>query len=949
LLVVGGRNLRARWARSAALGAGIFVAAVGFVLLASSSRTGELRVRGTVAQNFRAAYDILVRPKGSYTPLERREALVNDNYLSGIFGGITMRDYTTIREMRGVQIAAPIANVGYMLVDTQIPISIGRFLNRSETQLYRLRVRWVADDGTSVYPGGSLYVYYSRNHKFSGKGGTISQPDADGRPLPVCTGFYASEPVFYGPFDPAERTGLTCYSARSPQTARLNYTNYGRITFPIPRPAGTVIDAYIPVLVAAIDPSAEARLVGINRAIVSGRYLAQHSRPRLRFAQGLGAHVIPVIASSVPFVGEKLDVSVERLTTPRGAHVPAILASDDCHDHPTKGRCPGYAPSPPSPSHTSAYPFLTHLAGLTVGHLSLPVANAYRHALTRDSSLTGDYWTTTPVRYQALASSTLAPRTVKPDPLTTWLLPSYGELNGGFYEAPPDNQDVQFRRLIEHVASTAYSGSVAIAPHLQVVGSYDPRHLQGFSALSHVPMQTYYPPILEPGDARSRRLLHGHALEPDQNLGGYIQQSPLVLTSLSALKPLLSSAAYSNLTPREIHAPISVIRIRVAGVTGDDALSRARIRLVAEQIHQKTGLSVDITAGSSATPITIDLPAGAYGRPALRLNEGWTKKGVAVAYLNAVDRFSLLVFTLILAVCALFLANGALAATKARRGEFGTLLTIGWAPRHVFGMLLIELTVIGAVAGTLGSATAAILVTAFNLHLSILEVLAVIPTATLLAALSGLIPAWRATRGQPVDALRPATTTATHTRRIHGLPSLAIANLARVPLRTALGSSGLAIGVAGTAILIAAQRAFQGELVTSVLGDAISVQVRSVDELSAALTVILAACSLADVIYLNLREREAELATLVTVGWTTGHIRRLIMLETLALALLGSIVGALAATLGGTLLLGLPLTSLMLGSALGGLSGVAIAELAALLPLARIARLAPAAILAQEV
>jgi ABC-type antimicrobial peptide transport system permease subunit len=40
------------------------------------------------------------------------------------------------------------------------------------------------------------------------------------------------------------------------------------------------------------------------------------------------------------------------------------------------------------------------------------------------------------------------------------------------------------------------------------------------------------------------------------------------------------------------------------------------------------------------------------------------------------------------------------------------------------------------------------------------------------------------------------------------------------------------------------------------------------------------------VLYLNLRERRAELATLRTVGWSLTHIRRLIATEALALAVL---------------------------------------------------------------
>ena len=101
-------QLRHRPSRTLTLAAGILVAAVSFVLLTTAATTGQLRVKGTIAQNWRTAYDILVRPENSFTPLERQEGLIRDNYLSGIFGGITMRQWHTILHIPGVQVAAPI-------------------------------------------------------------------------------------------------------------------------------------------------------------------------------------------------------------------------------------------------------------------------------------------------------------------------------------------------------------------------------------------------------------------------------------------------------------------------------------------------------------------------------------------------------------------------------------------------------------------------------------------------------------------------------------------------------------------------------------------------------------------------------------------------------------------------------------------------------------------------
>ena len=176
----------------------------------------------------------------------------------------------------------------------------------------------------------------------------------------------------------------------------------------------------------------------------------------------------------------------------------------------------------------------------------------------------------------------------------------------------------------------------------------------------------------------------------------------------------------------------------------------------------RRGLDVDITAGSSPTPVTIDLPAGKFGRPALVLREGWTKKGVAVSYLNAVDRKSLLLFGLILVVCVLFLTNGALAATKARPAEVGILLTIGWSRGMCFAPSSAELVIVGAVAGFDRRDRGRMMVKALALSMPVLEAGLVFPLAV------GCRPARACPRlaGDPAHPCR-GDRTARYRRRPH--------------------------------------------------------------------------------------------------------------------------------------------------------------------------------------
>ena len=104
---------RFRPARTLALIAGVLVAAAAFTVLTAASRTAQLRTTGAVSANFQPAYDILVRPKGARTAQENRTGTVQPDFLSGIYGGITMAQYHQIQQIPGVQVAAPIAMVGY--------------------------------------------------------------------------------------------------------------------------------------------------------------------------------------------------------------------------------------------------------------------------------------------------------------------------------------------------------------------------------------------------------------------------------------------------------------------------------------------------------------------------------------------------------------------------------------------------------------------------------------------------------------------------------------------------------------------------------------------------------------------------------------------------------------------------------------------------------------------
>ncbi|MBA2312940.1 MAG: ABC transporter permease, partial [Actinobacteria bacterium] len=789
------------------------------------------------------------------------------------------------------------------------PIFINRYLSDAPAQLYRVRLSWVANNGASVYPGGQTYVYYTRAHRFELRNGVarVVVPGRSNQPG-VCERFNSSFLRFGEPFLLKSNIVLQCFSEQSPGADNVAADTHA---FRGDR-VGTTADAFFPLLVSAIDPVQEARLIGLDQAMVTGRYLRGddgiHAGKRFNTAR--------LIAGTKAFLGEELRVTIERLPAPGPRVLPFKLAR--------KG-----------------YPYVKGRHGEVVATKRFSMQPLYDRFLGRRENPDADipylsYWETAPVAYRAAGAARLAANKIgsQESAFTTFY---YG---GGW--VPQDNRDTQYRRLTRHEAVSTDSGLI---PGLHVVGRFDPELLPGFNPLSRVPLETYYPPIAEPADEASREALGGEPLLPTRNLGGYIGQPPLMLTTLKALRSFADPNIFEGADPDR---PISVIRVRVAGVEGPDPQSRARIRAVAERIHEQTGLSVDVTAGSSPTPMLIELPAGEFGQPPLLVREGWVAKGVAVRYLEAVNQKSLLLFVLVLVSCSLFLANAALASVRSRRAEIGTLLTLGWSPTNVFAAVLAELVLIGAATGVVGIAVAFTIAQVFSLELSLLQVLLVLPIAVVLALVSGFLPARVAASAKPLDAVVPITFTKGSRGSIKGYGAMALTNLLRVPARTLLGASGLIFGVASLTTLIALNQAFQKTLVGTLLGGAVSLEVRAVDLLSVLLVIALGALSVADVLYINLKQRQAEVATLRAVGWSHKDLARLVASEGLGIGILGSTLGVVFGVIAIASVRGIPLDSLFLAAGLAGPLGVAAALVASLVPALRISALAPHSALVEE-
>jgi hypothetical protein len=163
-------QLRFGAVRTVALLVGMLLATTAFTVLTAASRTSQLHTVGTVSANFRPAYDILVRPGGSRTALEQQTGTVQPNFLSGIYGGITMAQYRQIRQLPGVSVAAPIAMVGYTLLRLLLPIRLpAADAALPGRQLYRYATTWVSAGGAIRVGQPPSYLYLTPNRTVSAR------------------------------------------------------------------------------------------------------------------------------------------------------------------------------------------------------------------------------------------------------------------------------------------------------------------------------------------------------------------------------------------------------------------------------------------------------------------------------------------------------------------------------------------------------------------------------------------------------------------------------------------------------------------------------------------------------------------------------------------------------------------------------------------------------------
>ncbi|WP_164669828.1 ABC transporter permease [Virgibacillus doumboii] len=222
------------------------------IYLFSLTESTKGTVTETLQKEWKSAYDLVVTP--SDTEILNQNNLMKPNYIKGINGRISYEKYETIKEITGVEVAAPLSVMGY----TQLSLSVRDAFNVAEPGLYKLNIQKTHHN--NLYKSTLLDVTY-----YTLAGLTGSRPDLN-------FGTHLSNPSF---------------TLRNDQ------------------------------LIVGIDPEQEAKLVGLNDSIISSnnsRYLNENDTGKQEKTDNV--FHLPVILNQNSFANSNYKVTLEKLDIP---------------------------------------------------------------------------------------------------------------------------------------------------------------------------------------------------------------------------------------------------------------------------------------------------------------------------------------------------------------------------------------------------------------------------------------------------------------------------------------------------------------------------------------------------------------------------------------------------------------------------------------------------------
>ncbi len=855
-------GLRQQRGRSMLASGGFVVAACALLLLSATTQTTVFRTTQLVNQNWRSTYDLVVVPTHQAVP---QGSIIPPDQFEGYHGGISMEQYAQIKRLPGVSVAAPIAFISY----AQFPTSAIDFGSAPLAPgFYRLTWTMTASNGQQ-----QLTEYQDTTNVYASN---------------ACSG----------------DCGPLSYS----QQAQLKSIGVGDYFFPSNGPYETGVPNPGAFLLAAIDPAAENQLVHLNQSLVAGSPLPQQTALSLDAAQptisGMNAgeqvpnYDVPLLINTQLPGAITLHASFTRLltTTTDPQQIAALGGRAYLDQAPAQTIFAGNVPLP-----QNDLQLFSKGAALAQNGSSLVIQNAGQPAFALNFTASPASLTYRPVAPPPGVSGpayTLVPSSLQSPAGTQGNEVAFRPLN----PLPGDleQQDGTIGYTYQTTFDTVYNGAAYTA---QPVGEFDGSRLSAaFSdALNWLPENTYTPSPLTLRYNAQGQPVASTSLLPTTNQAGFTLQPPLALTTLAAAEHICGDTC------------ISVIRVRVAGNVTPNEAGWERVARVAQEIHQQTGLEAIVTLGSSPQPTLVYVPgiqAGQYPGatqtipPIGWVEERWIAIGAGVLYLNQLGATQTLLLGVVLLVCLGYVIVTMQALMAAQRRELAILSALGWRPWHAAALFLGQALALALSGGLLGIGLALLL--SFLLGLSPPGTLVAwtLPGVFGLAVFSILYPLWRIWRLHPASLLRTGMPVRQHRAivsrarrntafwaRLAPLGGLAARNLTRARVQTLVTLGSLLLSAILLVVTANSLLTFQHLLQGTLLGQEVWVQTAAPQLAGVGFAVLLTFLSVADLLVLEVRERQGEIAVLQAVGWRLHLVQGVFLRESVLLAVMGTIPG----------------------------------------------------------
>ncbi|MFC0555162.1 FtsX-like permease family protein [Planotetraspora thailandica] len=436
---------------------------------------------------------------------------------------------------------------------------------------------------------------------------------------------------------------------------------------------------------------------------------------------------------------------------------------------------------------------------------------------------------------------------------------------------------------------TRPDGTVVRAPATSASPLTAPRSVAAYARVDLATLSAELPGVKVPGDAA------GVLLVPEERLAELVDPSTYVGAPA---------------------APYSWVNLDVRG-DGSASVQEERARAVAERVAQR------ISPGAGTAILLGGRPTHAAA---------------------AVDLMGVVLAALVLVVCLVFVANATAATLRVRRRELSTLLSLGWLPGRVVRLIVGELLLVAVPAGLLAAAATAGVGWATSSGIGMTDAVTAVGVSVGLAIAGAAPSMWRVATASPLYGLHRGAprvarwTPAKPVAQARSVGTLAVRNLARTPVRVRMGVAAIALGSGALTVVIAVSMGFGGVVAGGLFSTGVSVRSGPVDVLAGGALLLLGCIAVVDVVALDLHEQRREFATMQALGWSGARLARLVLAETTMMAAAGAVLGSsTSAALVALFVQAVP-PALVLSALVAASVALAMAVVAAQVPLARTRR-----------